>query len=585
MPEEKEHKLISGLVPAHLREKYLEIVHKAATVETRPRVPNWVMTALRTARGVTYIPAEMTLRERDAKGEVLEISTESNLTAIVEAVQTAQVVSADAVEEVRDKHQAGWLTRNLENVTDFYGEYAAQFAGWLLDLFHDLKIIPDIAYNRFKEMLDREEILSSFVVVLFIIMSGFQATGAYASAFMKQTERKLNEEMRPDLPQYQELMAIWYKDPERGKEIDKLLAQFGIPDQYIGLLKQSIRALYDFDTIRTLYLRGEMPESKAIEELQRHGYVKSEAQNILKTWWIIPSPDDIMRIAVREGFREDVVREFGLDEDYPPELNEYAPKVGLSKEWAKYLWRAHWILPSPTMAFEMLHRTEFDEDNLDMILRAADYPPIVRKYMKQIAYVPLTRVDVRRMFRVGVLDAQGVYQAYRELGYNHKNAGLMTSFTVRFESGTEKDLTQGKILEAYKAMIFSKRDTLRALQELGYDKDEAETLIDLEDFDRQKKFKEKQIKAAERRYKLGLLNEDKARAYLMGIEVDGDRISELLEDWKLDKIEDMKEPTTTQLNKWYMTGIITEELYRVEMKNIGWDDRYINYHIQEMALP
>ena len=84
------------------------------------------------------------------------------------------------------------------------------------------------------------------------------------------------------------------------------------------------------------------------------------------------------------------------------------------------------MLPSIGQGFEMLHRRVIEDADLDLLLRALDVMPFWREKLKDISYNPLTRVDVRRMHRIGVLEEEGVFNAYLDVGYNEENAQLMT---------------------------------------------------------------------------------------------------------------------------------------------------------------
>jgi len=142
-------------------------------------------------------------------------------------------------------------------------------------------------------------------------------------------------------------------------------------------------------------------------------------------------------MAVREAFTPEIAARFGQYQDLPPDFVEWVGKKGLSKEWAERYWAAHWSLPSPQQGFEMLHRGVINEGDLNMLMRALDIMPFWRDKLIQIAYRPLTRVDVRRMFALGVLDVSGVRKAYTDLGYNDYNADLMTDFTIKYTEGIE----------------------------------------------------------------------------------------------------------------------------------------------------
>ena len=114
---------------------------------------------------------------------------------------------------------------------------------------------------------------------------------------------------------------------------------------------------------------------------------------------VIPPVSDIITMAVREVFTPEIAERFGQYEDFPEPLEDWAGKKGLSKEWAERYWAAHWSLPSATQGFSMLHRGVIDQTELNMLLRAQDVMPFWRDKLTQIAYRPLTRVDVRRMYK------------------------------------------------------------------------------------------------------------------------------------------------------------------------------------------
>jgi len=151
----------------------------------------------------------------------------------------------------------------------------------------------------------------------------------------------------------------------------------------------------------------------------------------------IPPVADIITMAVREAFTPAIAARFGQYQDLPPDFVEWVGKKGLSREWAERYWAAHWSLPSPQQGFEMLHRGVIGEADLDMLMRALDIMPFWRDKLVQIAYRPLSRVDVRRMFALGVLGVSGVRKAYTDLGYNDYNADLMTQFTIKYTEGIE----------------------------------------------------------------------------------------------------------------------------------------------------
>lgn len=191
-------------------------------------------------------------------------------------------------------------------------------------------------------------------------------------------------------------------------------------------------------------LRRDPSLSNLDGELRRIGIHPNYNSLYRELAYQIPPVADIITMAVREAFTPAIARRFGQYEDLPTEYVEAVQKKGLSREWAERYWAAHWSLPSPQQGFEMLHRGVIGEGDLNMLMRALDIMPFWRDKLTQIAYRPLSRVDVRRMYALGVLDVSGVRKAYTDLGYNDYNADLMTKFTIKYTEGIEERAREAK---------------------------------------------------------------------------------------------------------------------------------------------
>src|SRR5262245_62886529 len=79
----------------------------------------------------------------------------------------------------------------------------------------------------------------------------------------------------------------------------------------------------------------------------------------------------------------------------------------------------------------------------------------------KISYKPSTKVDVHKMYDLGVLKIEDVKKAYKDLGYNEENAQRLSDFvavdTVESQIGTVKS----KLLTLFRKGIVSEEE-LRA---------------------------------------------------------------------------------------------------------------------------
>jgi hypothetical protein len=234
--------------------------------------------------------------------------------------------------------------------------------------------------------------------------------------------------------------------------------------------------------------RGFINEARANEHLSRAGYDGGSKQAILELRNIIPGPTDLVRMAVREVFNPQLRQELTLDAEFPAPFAQFAALQGISEEWAGNYWAAHWDLPSPSQGYEMLHRGIINEQQLADLLKALDYAPVWRDKLQAISYNPITRVDLRRLYKMGIINEAQVKDGYRALGYNDERAGWLTEFTKRYYSPDDKsqiddisDLAQSTIRLGYRRHVLSRDEALDKLVEAGYAEDVADFLLTLDD--------------------------------------------------------------------------------------------------------
>lgn len=294
----------------------------------------------------------------------------------------------------------------------------------------------------------------------------------------------------------------------------------------------------------------------------------------------IPPLSDIITMAVREAFSPAVAARFGQYEDFPREFGRYAAMQGLSEEWAERYWAAHWGLPSITQGFEMLHRGIIDRGDLTMLLKAQDVMPYWRDKLIEMAYRPLTRVDVRRMYKLGVLNLTEVLEAFLNLGYDRKNAQNMTEFTEAQILEERAGLTTAEVIKAYVDRLITKPETIELLVILGVDPEHAVYLADTEDVKREWFLTNNKIKAIRNLYKRGEYDENKARAELLKLNQPTEQVDVLMEQWWYEKKEDGG-PTWTKAEtfRFHKAGLIPKDRVKQELYAMGYDDEHVNIYM------
>ena len=240
--------------------------------------------------------------------------------------------------------------------------------------------------------------------------------------------------------------------------------------------------------LQEAYKRGLIDEGMVDNHLSRHGYDAAAKNAIKDLRFFLPPPTDLIRMAVREVFDPEARARLTLDADFPEAFAQYAARQGFSRDVAEDYWAAHWDLPSPSQGYEMLHRGLIDDQELADLLKALDYAPVWRSNLQAISYNPITRVDLRRLYKAKVITEDDVFQGYKAIGYDDTNARRLTDFTTTYYTPEDKtqlddfaDLAVSNFRDAYRRHVITREAALDRIVEAGYTEDVGEFLLSIDD--------------------------------------------------------------------------------------------------------
>ena len=299
----------------------------------------------------------------------------------------------------------------------------------------------------------------------------------------------------------------------------------------------------------------------------------------------IPPVNDIITMAVREAFSPATAERFGQYEDFPEDFARFAGMQGVSEDWAKRYWAAHWALPSLTQGFNMFHRGIIGHDDLELLLKAQDTMPFWRGKLIQMAYKPLTRVDVRRMYKEGVLDESGVYAAYLNIGYSADNAKNMTEFTLRQTLSSMAKFSSTDVVRAYSQGMIDESEAKSILRELGIKGTTITYIISTADYKIEWENTERRIAATRNLYRKGEYNENKTRSELLKLDLPTKQVDDLMDSWWYEKKADgVTTWSKAETMKFLKAELITEERAKQELANMGYDPEHIDMYIEVIKL-
>ena len=390
---------------------------------------------------------------------------------------------------------------------------------------------------------------------------------------------------RPDIQTLIEAERRGFVHPDTVKRVGSELGWDGDSRELFYLM--SIRLLGATDLI-TLWRRKEITEEELHDRLLEQSFDDRTIAELKTITEVIPGIGDLINMTVREAFNDGIAQKFGYDDDFPSGVVPFAEAQGLTQDWVKKFWRAHWSLPSVGQGFEMLHRlrpgltdTPFTKDDLNDLLRILDIPTYWRDRLTQVSYSPLTRVDVRRMHDMGILDREGVKNAYLDAGYNDENAELMTDFTEQFNQDEQKTLSRSVVERAFKKGLLSEAEAVELLQVSGYNQEQADFYISIYTFDMLEKETDLETDLIDTLYQAGEITKSEANNKLTGLNIPETQIQTLLKQWELKKLKSVKLPTESELETWYKLDYISADDYRAGLVDKNYQAETLDLYIRQ----
>ena len=391
------------------------------------------------------------------------------------------------------------------------------------------------------------------------------------------------------------VLRLQYLDPftavelyRRGIISDDDLHQFttsgGWPDWQTEQMKKLSEVLISEGDLLNGYWRGELSDATVDVQLKQRGY---SGQYI--TLWKslserIPSPASLVSIAVREGFDDAVANKFGYDEAFPGQAAEAAEKGGMPTKWFKRLWRAHWRLPSITQGFDMYHRGIMTKGELELLMRAADIPSFWRSKLIQLSYNVITRVDIRRMYDLGVVSEAELLERYVAGGYSPTDAAKLTEWTIAQYAEKERELTKTDILRMYRDSIFNDKEAEAFLGALGYDASTVGLLLARETLAKEEVYEKEVIKNIKAGFMAGVYDENDVIAELGKLNPPAGFVANQISLYRLEKRRRVVRPTSIQLRDMWLAEVISEAQLNKELEGRGYSEQYITWYKTLWAL-
>lgn len=395
----------------------------------------------------------------------------------------------------------------------------------------------------------------------------------------REVQYRLNQGLPNNVPDPETIASLRAMKQLRESDFFMFMAMQGFGAEWSkGLLKIVESKLQPADIV-SLKRRGLITAQQFADMLRELGYPDATMTWLMRAYEYFPSPPDLVRFAIREVYTPATRAQYGMDQDLPPKYLSEAYKAGLPEDQARNYWAAHWELPSTGQMFEMFQRDIIDKPALDLGLKSLDIMPYWREKLTKMAYSPLTRVDVRRMYGLHIFTEAETIDRYRYMGYSPEDARKLMEFTKRYEHLDADGLTLTSIKDAFKRDILTLDEFRQKLVEMNYTDEVVDFHVSMTLWEKMSANLDVMVADLQDQYYMGLITIDQLRQALTAADVPTAMVDSVINKTLAAKSKSKKVPSKSDLDDWLTENVIDERYYATRMKLIGYSEEDVENYL------
>lgn len=489
--------------------------------------------------------------------------------------------------------QNALFTGNFGNVLSAIGQFIINMftvdpsvvTNFLLGLLNPDGAIPDQMVSRVKGVIDNFGILGPIMSIIFIAVTSLTSLKSLLGLANQFSERNFKDTFRLTELEPRSLIRSVFINPSTYDDVVKRLQSAGYPDDDITLMMRAERQAVAVDTIKTLYLKGEITFDYMKMRMHENGYSDARITETVEGWLHVQSFGEYMQGISRGAHRDDLDTLLGLSADYPQDFIQQAAKTGVGGEDALFAWRSHWTLPDPRTTLLMRERGLISDAAYKLILEFSGIPPAQIDNMTEVNYQLLPVRMLTTMYHEGVMSDDDLMREIVSYGYGDKRAALMFQYIKESSAATKTLQTAGHVIQAYAMHAFTRDDAKAKLIELHYSESDAEfALMEQDTKENIAIAKETELTVMET-YQARLIDEVEARQALVSIQYAPTYIDALINRWNVRRNLITALPSKSDLDKFLAANTIDENTWISYMQRLRYPTdvilMYLDYNSEK----
>lgn len=408
-----------------------------------------------------------------------------------------------------------------------------------------------------------------------------------------------NAKYTPEINDVNSLVSSYFKGTIDYKYLAKELNKHGYDDERIKIILDSNIAVLSINELMPAFNRGLISSATVNKTLTSRGYDDKTIVTIRQLFDVLPTPTDLTRLADKHIFDKDIDTRFGQYNEIPNDYIDAMAKQGISPEWTTKLWGAHWSLPGMNNILDMYHRGIISLEEVNVYFKLTDIIPFFRDKLIELNFNLVTRVDIRRMYAVGVYGESDVYNAYVRNGYSPHDARDLTNFTVIHERQSEeshkvkvRELSLSLIIQAFNMGVINHDQAIARLDVLGYPVEDSALILRIEaqksnlnvKLDKTQLYHDKAVSLLLREYSNGVLSRTETETELISLSVPYGEAQLELHYADIERLTNLKSEIIDKVKDAYLKGHLTKQSAFNLMSTHGFQSSEIELLFSELDI-
>ena len=495
----------------------------------------------------------------------------------------------------------GW-TLTKENKWKAPNQADSQFFpygfGWIGNLIWSMEVATINQLNALTKA--SYPIANNYQDYLILMIGGIveRWVGAPVLPYLMNTQYNINYNNPQLIPGIPDLQNLFRKNVISAESFKCLVRANGFYDSYQMAIAESstlIPSLFDIIRLR----RGEKLTDNQFDYYANLNGLKTGTNQgkvdlsvFLEATRAIPGVADLVRMMVRDAADDDIAAKYGTDTDlnnkFAGSVKEWSEQQGVDPEIMKYYWRAHWEIPSNTQLFDMLHKLRPNRRvgnvpanivttsaDVKQAIQVNDLTPYWVDRVMATSYSSLTRIDAQRAFFIEAINEDQLYDAYMDLGYDKDNAQVLVDFTKELKRKRDAGLPgadkPANIISQLKKYVISETNAYDRLVATGMKNEKAKKAVANSVRDRKEEARARCLKEAQRRFFRAEYDLLKYKSVVMQLGIPQENIEALVNETACLYDSRGKELNAGALCKAFKQNIIAFDQFQNRLQLIGYD--------------